>query len=186
MRQNFGKKSWLYPMPVLIVAAYDRNGVPNVMNAAWGGIYTDDMIGICLSEGHKTTKNIRETGAFTVSMATASCIVSCDYVGIVSGNKEPDKFVKAGFTAEKSEFVNAPVIAELPMTLECELVSYDEESNHLVGRIVNVSADENILTGGKIDVEKLRPVTYDPVNNRYIELGAVAGKAFSCGKELKR
>ena len=112
MRQNFGKKSWLYPMPVLIVAAYDRNGVPNVMNAAWGGIYTDDMIGICLSEGHKTTKNIRETGAFTVSMATASCIVSCDYVGIVSGNKEPDKFAKAGFTAEKSEFVNAPVIAD--------------------------------------------------------------------------
>lgn len=185
MRKNFGKKSWLYPMPVLIIAAYDEGGVPNVMNAAWGGIFTDDHIGICLSEGHKTTKNIRATGAFTVSMATAGQLTACDYVGIVSGNKEPDKFAKAGFTAERSEFVNAPVIKELPMTLECELVSYDEESNHLVGRIVNVSADESILTDGKIDVAKLRPVTYDPVNNKYIELGAKVGNAFSDGKKLK-
>lgn len=185
MRKNFGKKSWLYPMPVLIIAAYDEGGVPNVMNAAWGGIFTDDHIGICLSEGHKTTKNIRATGAFTVSMATAGQLTACDYVGIVSGNKEPDKFAKAGFTAERSEFVNAPVIKELPMTLECELVSYDEESNHLVGRIVNVSADESILTDGKIDVAKLRPVTYDPVNNKYIELGAKVGNAFSDGKNLK-
>ena len=185
MRKNFGKKSWLYPMPVLIIAAYDEGGVPNVMNAAWGGIFTDDHIGICLSEGHKTTKNIRATGAFTVSMATAGQLTACDYVGIVSGNKEPDKFAKAGFTAERSEFVNAPVIKELPMTLECELVSYDDESNHLVGRIVNVSADESILTDGKIDVAKLRPVTYDPVNNKYIELGAKVGNAFSDGKNLK-
>lgn len=185
MRKNFGKKSWLYPMPVLIIAAYDDGGVPNVMNAAWGGIFTDDHIGICLSEGHKTTKNIRATGAFTVSMATAGQLTACDYVGIVSGNKEPDKFAKAGFTAERSEFVNAPVIKELPMTLECELVSYDDESNHLVGRIVNVSADESILTDGKIDVAKLRPVTYDPVNNKYIELGAKVGNAFSDGKKLK-
>lgn len=185
MRKNFGKKSWLYPMPVLIVAAYDKNGVPNVMNAAWGGIYSDEMIGICLSEGHKTTKNIREIGAFTVSVATAARLVACDYVGIVSGNKVADKFAKAGFTAEKSEFVNAPIIKELPMTLECELVSYDEDSNHLVGRIINVSADEDILTEGKIDVLKLTPITYDPINHNYIELGAKVGNAFSDGKELK-
>ncbi|MBR3884141.1 MAG: flavin reductase family protein [Bacteroidaceae bacterium] len=185
MRKNFGKKSWLYPMPVLIVAAYDEKGVPNAMNAAWGGIFSDDMIGLCLSEGHKTTENIRATGAFTVSMATTDQIVACDFVGIVSGNKEPDKFVKAGFTAEKSEFVNAPIIKELPMTLECELLSYDEESNHLVGRILNVSADERILTDGKIDVMKLSPITYDPINHRYIELGSVVGNAFSDGNKLK-
>lgn len=185
MRKNFGKKSWLYPMPVLIVAAYDEKGVPNAMNAAWGGIFSDDMIGLCLSEGHKTTKNIRATGAFTVSMATTDQIVACDFVGIVSGNKEPDKFAKAGFTAEKSEFVNAPIIKELPMTLECELLSYDEESNHLVGRILNVSADERILTDGKIDVMKLSPITYDPINHRYIELGSVVGNAFSDGNKLK-
>ncbi len=185
MRKNFGKKSWLYPMPVLIVAAYDEIGIPNAMNAAWGGIFTDETIGVCLSEGHKTTKNIRTTGAFTVSVATADTVTACDYVGLVSGNKEPDKFAKAGFTATKSQFVNAPIINELPMTLECELLSYDEESNHLVGRIVNISADEKILTDGKIDVAKLRPITYDPIGYNYFELGTKVGNAFSEGKKLK-
>ena len=185
MRKDFGKKSWLYPMPVLIVAAYDDAGVPNVMNAAWGGIFTDETIGICLSEGHKTTKNIRATGAFTVSMATVDTVTACDYVGLVSGNKEPDKFAKAGFSAVKSQFVNAPIINELPMTLECEFLSYDEESNHLVGRIVNISAEESILTDGKIDIAKLRPITYDPIGHNYFELGAKVGNAFSDGKKLK-
>ncbi len=185
MRKNFGSKSWLYPMPVLIVAAYDESGLPNAMNAAWGGMFTDEHIGICLSEGHKTTQNILATKAFTVSMATADMVVACDYVGIVSGNKEPEKVAKAGFAVERSEFVNAPIIKELPMMLECELVSYDSESNHLVGRIVNVSADERILTDGKIDYRKLRPITYDSVNHHYIELGAVVGNAFSDGKKLK-
>ena len=185
MRKNFGSKSWLYPMPVLILAAYDADGKANAMNAAWGGIFTDEHIGICISEGHKTTKNILSTRAFTVSMATVEQIAACDYVGIVSGNREADKFAKAGFTALRSEVVNAPIIEQLPMTLECELVSYDEENNHLVGRIVNVSADERILTDGKIDYGKLRPITYDPINHHYIELGAVVGNAFSDGKKLK-
>ena len=172
-------------MPLLIVAAYDGDGKPSAMNAAWGGVFTDDHIGICISEGHKTTQNILSTRAFTVSMATVEQLASCDYVGIVSGNKEAEKFAKAGFTAVRSEVVNAPIINELPMTLECEVVSYDEESNHLVGRIVNVSADERILTEGKIDYRKLRPITYDPINHHYIELGNVVGNAFSDGKRLK-
>ena len=172
-------------MPVLIVAAYDEQGVPNAMNAAWGGIFTDEHIGICISEGHKTTKNILSTKAFTVSMATVEQLAACDYVGIVSGNKEADKFARAGFTAVRSEVVNAPIINELPMTLECEMVSYDVESNHLVGRIVNVSADESVLTDGKIDYRKLRPIIYDPINHHYIELGAIVGNAFSDGKQLK-
>lgn len=172
-------------MPVLIVAAYDEEGKPNAMNAAWGGIFTDDHIGICISDGHKTTKNILATKAFTVSMATVEQLTACDYVGIISGNKEPDKFAKAGFTATRSEVANAPIINELPLTLECEIISYDEESNHLVGRILNVSASEHILTDGKIDYRKLRPITYDPINHHYIELGAVVGNAFSDGKKLK-
>ena len=182
---NLGAKPLMYPQPVLIIATYDENGVPNAMNAAWGGIFTDETIGICLSEGHKTTKNILATKAFTVSVATADTVVACDYVGIVSGNKEPEKFAKAGFTAVRSEVVNAPIIQELPMALECEVVSYDAESNHLVGRIVNVSADEKILTDGKIDYRKLRPITYDPINHHYIELGEMVGNAFSDGKKLK-
>lgn len=186
MRKNFGVKTWMYPMPVLIVAAYDAEGKPNAMNAAWGGIHTDNMVGICLSEGHKTTQNILATKAFTVSMATADCIEACDYVGLVSGNKEPDKFAKAGFHAVKSEVVNAPLIRELPMTLECELISYDAETCYMVGRIVNVSADEAVLDEhGKIDPAKLKPITYDPVNHHYLIIGEKVGNAFSDGKNLK-
>lgn len=186
MRKNFGSKTWLYPMPVFIVATYDEDGTPNAMNAAWGGIYTDNMIGLCLSEGHKTTQNLLRTKAFTVSMATAENIVSCDYVGIVSGNREKDKFAKAGFHAVKSEYVNAPLIEELPMTLECELVSYDSETCFLTAKIINVSADEKILDAeGNIDPQKLHPVTFDPVNHRYLKIGESAGNAFSDGKKLK-
>lgn len=185
MRKDFGKKTWLYPMPVFVVAAYDGEGTPNAMVAAWGGIYTDDTIGICLSKGHKTTKNILATRAFTVSMATASRVASCDYVGIVSGNKVPDKLARAGFHTVKSQHVNAPLIEELPMAVECELVSYDQESNFLVGNIINVSADESILTDGKIDIAKLQPITYDPVNHGYYTIGEKAGNAFADGKQLK-
>lgn len=186
MRKNFGSKTWLYPMPVFMVAAYDENGNPNVMNAAWGGIYTDNMVGICLSAGHKTTKNILSVKAFTVSMATADQVVACDYVGIVSGNKEPDKFSKAGFHAVKSAYVNAPVIEELPMTLECELVSYDPESCYMIGKIVNVSADEKILAeDGMIDPDKLKPISFDPVRHQYLQIGGKVENAFSVGKKLK-
>ena len=186
MRKNFGSKSWLFPMPALIVAAYDEQGVPNAMNAAWGGIYTDGMIGICLSKGHKTTANILSTKAFTVSMATADQLVACDYVGIESGNKVPDKFEKAGFHASKSSFVHAPVIDELPMTLECELVSYDEETQHLVGKIVNVSAEEQVLDEkGMIDPAKLQPILFDPCHMAYLRVGEKVGNAFHDGKTLK-
>ena len=186
MRKNFGVKTWLYPMPVFIVAAYDIDGTPNAMNAAWGGIHTDDMIGICLADDHKTTKNILETKAFTVSIATVNEVAACDYVGIVSGNKEPDKFKKAGFTAIKSEFVNAPIIEQLPFCLECKLVSYDEESCYMVGKIVNVSVDENVINeNNKIDVQKLQPITYDPCNRNYIALGNKVGNAFSDGKKMR-
>lgn len=185
MRKDFGKKTWLYPMPVFVVAAYDNEGNPNAMVAAWGGIYTDDTIGICLSEGHKTTKDILATRAFTVSMATATQVAPCDYVGIVSGNKVPDKLTRAGFHTVKSQHVNAPLIEELPMAVECEFVSYDQESNFLVGNIINVSADESILTDGKIDIAKLQPITYDPVNHGYYTIGEKAGNAFADGKLLK-
>ena len=140
-----------------------------------------------MSAGHKTVKNLLATKAFTVSMATAGQMVACDYVGIVSGNKEPDKFAKAGFHATKSTFVNAPVIDELPMAVECELISYDPETCHLVGRIVNVSADESILDEqGKIDPAKLQPITFDPVHNAYLAIGGKVGDAFKAGLALKK
>ena len=186
MRKNFGAKPICYPQPVFILAAYDKNGVPNAMNAAWGGISEDQEISICVSADHKTTLNILEKKAFTVSMATVEQMVACDYVGIVSGNKVPDKFAKAGFHATKSEFVDAPLIDELPMAMECELISYDPESCRLVGRIVNVSADESVLNEkGKVDPMKLQPITFDPMNNTYLVLGEKVGNAFKDGLQIK-
>ena len=186
MRKNFGAKPYTYPQPVLIIASYDENGTPDAMNAAWGGISDDTQISMCLSAGHKTVKNILKRKAFTVSMADASHVVACDYVGIVSGNNVPDKLARAGFHTTKSEFVDAPLIDELPMALECRLVSYDETSCRLIGEIVNVSAEERVLDeNGKIDPAKLEPITFDPVNNAYLKLGEKVGNAFHDGLQLK-
>jgi flavin reductase (DIM6/NTAB) family NADH-FMN oxidoreductase RutF len=186
MRKNFGAKPFLYPQPVLIIAAYDTDGTPDAMNAAWGGISDATQISMCLSPGHKTVKNILARGAFTVSMADAAHVVECDYVGIVSANNVPDKVERAGFHTTKSEFVDAPIIEELPMALECKLVSYDNDSGRLVGEIINVCADEKILSeDGKIDPSKLDPITFDPVNNAYLKLGEKVGNAFKDGGRLK-
>ena len=186
MKKNFGAKAYLYPMPVLIIGSYDENGNPDAMNAAWGGISEETEISICISAEHKTTKNIIARGAFTVSIADVKNVVACDYVGIVSGNEEPDKIKKAVWHATKSEFADAPLFDELPMALECKLISYDEETCRLVGEIVNVCADERILgDDGKIDLNKFSPITYDPVRHTYCKIGDVVGKAFSDGLTLK-
>ena len=185
MRKNFGSQHWLFPQPVLMIATYNEDGTPDIMNAAWGGISDSDEISISISNTHKTAKNLLKRGAFTVSFATADQVAACDYVGLVSGNKVPDKFARAGFHAVKSEFVDAPLVEELPMALECRVRSYDTETDILRGEIVNVCADETILTDGKIDPAKLRPIVFDPVNHDYLELGAKVGKAFSEGNKLK-
>ena len=186
MRKNFGPNPLCYPQPVFILAAYGEDGTPNCMNAAWGGISDDREVSVCVSSSHKTTANILHSRAFTISMATADQLVACDYVGITSGNRVPDKFARAGFHAAASEFVGAPLIDELPMAMECELVSYDPDSCRLVGRIVNVSADESILgENGKVDPAKLRPITFDPMNNTYVVLGETVGQAFKDGAKLK-
>ena len=186
MRKNFGAKPWSYPQPVFIVGTYDEQGNPDAMNAAWGGIDNDDQINMCLSAGHKTVKNLLATKAFTVSMATAGQMVACDYVGIVSGNKVPDKFARAGFHATRSEFVDAPLIDELSVAVECKLKDYNPETCILRGEIVNVSVDERALDkNGKVDASKVIPVIFDPFNNDYLKVGEKVGNAFSDGKALK-
>lgn len=184
MRVDFGAKTWLYPMPVLIVGSYDADGRPNAMNAAWGGIYDNNQVMVCLAHEHRTTENIKKSGAFTLSFATASTVVPCDYVGIVSQNDCPDKMSIAGFHTVKSSHVNAPIIEELPMTVECKLIKFNEDGI-LVGEIVNISADESILDGnGRIDAKKLDPIIYDSVSHAYWSFGEKVGQAFSDGKKL--
>ena len=185
MRKNFGSKTWLFPMPVLIIGTYDENGTPNAMNAAWGGVYDTNQVMVCLADDHKTTENIKSTEAFTVSFATVKTVVPCDYVGIVSANDVSDKFKRAGFHAIKSEFVNAPIIDELPMTVECKLIKFNEDGI-CIGEIINISADESILDEcGKIDAKKLDPIIYDGVTHAYWNFGNKVGQAFSDGKKIK-
>lgn len=184
MRKNFGKKTWFYPLPVLIIASYDEDGRADAMNAAWGGIYDSDKVVLCLSEGHQTTQNIKARGAFTISFADAAHVKEADYVGLVSAKEVADKMEKAGFHTTKSEFVDAPLIEEFPMALECRLIKASEDGN-IIGEIINVNADEKILgSDGVIDTAKLDAISYDPVHNAYVKLGEKVGNAFSDGAEL--
>ena len=186
MRKNFGAKPWTYPQPVFILASWNEDGTADAMNAAWGGVSDDKELSFCISAGHKTTANILARRAFTVSMATVGQMAACDYVGIVSGNEVKNKLEKAGWHVTPSAFVDAPLIDELPMAVECRLVSYDAESCRLVGEVVNVSADEAVLDeNGRIDPAKLRPIAFDPVHNLYRALGEAAGRAFHDGLQLK-
>ena len=186
MRKNFGAKPWTYPQPVFIIGTYNEDGTPNAMNAAWGGITEEAELTMCISAEHKTTANILARGAFTVSMADAAHVAECDYVGIASGNEEPNKMEKAGFHTTRSEFVDAPLIDELAVAVECKLISYDEESCRLVGEIVNVCADQSVLDDqGNVDPAKVRPIAFDPFNNTYLVLGEVVGQAFADGTKIQ-
>ena len=185
MKKNFGVKNWLFPMPVLMIGTYDAEETPDMMNAAWGGISFDDQITICIDTAHKTWANIASRKAFTVAFGTAETAVPCDYLGIVSGNDTPGKVAKSGFTPVKSAFVDAPVMAELPLVLECVLVSMNRENCNVVGKIVNCAVEESVLTDGKPDAAKMKPLCFDPCQHVYRLRGEVAARAFSCGKALK-
>ena len=184
MRVNLGVHPFTYPQPVYIIGTYDENGHPNAMNAAWGMISDMDKITICLSAMHKTTNNLLKTNAFTVSIGTVDTVLSCDYVGVISGNSYANKFEDSGFTQVKSEFVNAPIIQELPMCLECTVLKYDKDTELLTGSIKNVSCDDAYMTNGKIDPSLLKPIAFDPVNMKYLELGNAVGNAFKDGRKL--
>ncbi|MCQ2358777.1 MAG: flavin reductase family protein [Phascolarctobacterium sp.] len=187
MRKNFGPKNFIYPMPVLVVGTYDEEGKADAMTAAWGCCADYTKICLILDRSHKTTANILARKAFTVSMANAANVVEADFVGIVSANNDPDKLAKTKWSLSKSEFVDAPVIAELPLTLECTLDKWDEEREMVIGNIVNTTIDESILDEkGNVDVKKLDPITFDCVAHTYLKLGDVVAKAFNVGLELKK
>ena len=178
-----GRKSIITPEGVFIIGTYDENGVPNAMNAAWGMQSDEGEITLMLAK-HKTTENFEKTGAFTVAFGTAETVVISDYFGVESGAKV-NKIEKAGCHVHKSTHVNAPIIEEYPLTLECRVKSWDSETGYLIGEIVASQADESILTDGKVDLGKLRPIIFDPSFNAYRVVGEVVGKAFSDGLKLK-
>ena len=189
MKKNLGVVPAVYPMPVLMVAAYDENGTVNVMNAAWGMICAMDKIALFIDEDHKTTQNLLKTKAFTVSIADRAHMDVADFFGIATGNKMPDKFARTGYHAAKSTFVNAPVIEEFPVVMECELADVVSNDSFycIVGRIVNVAAEERVLNEkGTIDAAKLDALMFDTFGHGYYSVGEKAGQAWNAGAGLMK
>ena len=187
-RKNFSDKAVITPLPAIMIATWDENKNPDVMMAAWGGQCGPKHITFELSK-HKTTDNIRLKKAFCISFATKDDIVQSDYFGIVSANDVPDKVAKAGFTVTPSPNVDAPIINEYKLTLECKVVTFDEDENggaRVVGEIVNMSADESVLDEeGNIDLSKLQPVIFDSAKNEYRVVGEKVGTAWGSGKAIQ-
>lgn len=187
MKKNIQVTEAIFPMPVLMVATYNEDGSVNVMNAAWGTMVERDIVALNLTETHKTVKNIKARKAFTVSIADAKHVVEADYFGITSGNKVEDKLSKAGMTALKSSYVDAPIINEFPICLECEFIEYQsgEYGLGVIGKVVNVSAEESVLKGDKVDIDALEAIAFDPYTHGYYKVGGRVGNAFSDGMKIK-
>ena len=187
MKKNLGNKTVVAPLPVFIIATYDENDVPNAMNAAWGTQCGYHEVTFLLGP-HKTTDNLMLKRAFTLSFASPETMLVADYFGVESGNNV-NKIEKAGVHVTKSEFVDAPVIEEFPLTLECEVIEMEEEDGdyRVVGRVVNMAADESVLDEiGNVDLGKLRPISYDGAAHVYRVLGDQVGRAFHDGLALKK
>ena len=183
MRKNIKTTEGIFPMPVLMIATYNEDGSVNVMNAAWGMMMDRDQVVLNLDETRKTVKNIKERKAFTVSIADSNHIVEADYFGVVSGNNVKDKFLKSGLTSIKSDNVDAPIINEFPICLECEFIEYGEAG--VVGKVVNVSVLESVMNGDRVDISKVSAIAFDPFTHGYYKVNERVGNAFSDGLKLK-
>lgn len=187
MRTKLKLTEGIFPMPVLMVATYNDDGSVNVMNAAWGTMQARDTVALNLSETHKTVENIKKRGAFTVSIADAAHVKEADYFGVVSGNTEPDKLAKAGLTAARAQTVDAPVINEFPLCLECEFVEYQRNQYGcgVIGKVVNVTADARVMPNGKLDMALVGAIAFDPYTHGYYKVAERVGEAFKDGLALK-
>ena len=188
MREKLNITEGIFPMPVLMVATYNEDGSVNVMNAAWGTMQERDIVALNLTESHKTVKNIKARGAFTVSIADAAHITEADYFGVESGNRVPDKFARSGLTASRAETVDAPVIHEFPLCLECEFIEYqaNEYGCGVIGKVVNVTADESVMENGRLNMSLVNAIAFDPYTHGYYKVTERVGDAFKDGLKLKK
>ena len=187
MKKDLGVKPYVFPMPVLMIATYGEDGTVDVMNMAWGGICDDDKVALNISAGHKTAKNIRARGAFTLSIADVEHLEAADFFGIASGNKMADKFERSGLHAVQSSRVDAPIVEEFPVTLECRVAEIRDLDGELrvVGQIINVCAEEAVLDEqGKVDPAKVNALVFDPFRSGYYKVGEKVGQAWDSGKAL--
>lgn len=188
MRTKLNITEGIFPMPVLMVATYNEDGSVNVMNAAWGTMQERGTVALNLTETHKTVKNMKARGAFTVSIADAAHVVEADYFGVESGNITAGKFARSGLTASKAEAVDAPVINEFPLCLECEFVEYQDGKYGcgVIGRVVNVTADESVMVSGRLNMSLVNAIAFDPYTHGYYKVTERVGEAFKDGLKLKK
>ncbi|MCC8101380.1 MAG: flavin reductase [Clostridiales bacterium] len=187
MRKNIKTTEAIFPMPVLMIATYNEDGSVDVMNAAWGTMLERDQVILNLTETHKTVENIKARKAFTVSIADVTHVVEADYFGVVSRNNTPDKFEKSGLTTTKSELVDAPIINEFPLCMECEFIQYQdgEYGCGVIGKVVNTTADESVMNGDTVDITKVAAIAFDPYTHGYYKVTERVGNAFKDGLQLK-
>lgn len=189
MLKDLGVKPYTFPMPVLMIATYGEDGKVDVMNMAWGGVCAENMVALNIGEDHKTSANIKARGAFTLSIADIPHIEAADFFGIATGNKMEDKFERSGLHAVKSGRVDAPVVEEFPLTLECKVVECQHTAYgfRVLGEIVNVLADEKVLDEkGKVIPEKLNAFVFDQCRSGYYAVGEKVGQAWQTGAKLMR
>ena len=177
----------IFPMPVLLISTFNEDGSVDVMNAAWGTMLDRDKVALNLTETHKTVENIKARKGFVVHIADAKHVVEADYFGVVSGKNEPEKFAKSGMTYTKSELVDAPIINELPIAMECEFIEYqsDETGLGVIGKVVRTSVEEANIKDGKVDIDSLEAISFDPYTHGYYKVGGRVGEAFKDGLKLK-
>ena len=187
MKQQITTTEAIFPMPVLLISTFNEDGTVNVMNAAWGTMVERDVVALNLTETHKTVKNIKARGGFVIHIADAKHVVEADWFGVVSGNNTPDKFAKSGMTFEKSALVDAPIINELPVAMECRFVEYqsDETGLGVIGRVLRTSVEEAHLKDGQVDIDSLEAIAFDPYTHGYYKVGGRVGEAFKDGLKLK-
>ena len=188
MKQPIKVTEAIFPMPVLLVATYNDDGSVDVMNAAWGTMLDRERVALNLTETHKTVENIKRRKGFVVHIADAAHVVEADYFGVVSGHKEKDKFAKSGLTAVKSQLVDAPIINELPIALECEFIEYQSDNTGLgvIGRVLQTSVETDKMKDGKVDIEALNAIAFDPYTHGYYKVSQRVGEAFKDGLKLTK
>ena len=188
MKKSLGAETLAVPTPVWLVGSYDKDGDPNIVTVAWGGICCSDppMVTISLRKSRYSYDAIVERKAFTVNVPSEAFLCAADYAGLASG-RNADKFSVAGLTPTRSDLVDAPFVAEFPLVLECRLVQTVELGVHtqFIGEILDVKAEEGVLNGqGQLDAALVLPVIYSPATREYYGLGAVIGKGFDIGRKL--
>lgn len=189
MKVSLGPRPLLFPTPIFAVGTYDREGKPNVMIVAWGGLCCSQppSVAISVRKPTYTYSNLMDRKAFTISIPSEEYIKEADYFGMVSGKTE-DKFSKTGLTAEKAEHVEAPYVKEFPLILECSVTHIVEIGLHtqFIGEIRDIKIDEDKLDEKRLPIiEKLRPFSFIPDCRTYYGFSRFLGKAFSIGKEIR-